>query len=66
MPARTPDRQGKGNTELTVRVWTYLPPAQWHARGREYRTPEEHHDPYETPAPEGDVTSNPRFQWGAA
>jgi hypothetical protein len=50
------DQHSKGGTVLTARVWTYLPPAQWHAWGREYRTPEEHHDSYETPVPQGDVT----------
>jgi hypothetical protein len=47
----------KSGNELTARVWTYLPPQQWRAWGSEYRTPEEHHDPYETLTPPGDVTS---------
>jgi hypothetical protein len=51
------DQPGKGDAVLTARVWTYLPPEQWRAWGREYRTPEEHHDLYETPAPQGDVAS---------
>lgn len=48
-------QHGKKDTVLTARVWTYLPPEQWHAWGREYRTPEEHPD-REPPHSIGDVT----------